>query len=300
MNTLYKNKDLIFSIKDNIDKITENKLFKQNTNEKFDISIVMTSSNRSKQTYFTLSTFNPIDCKLQVILVDDSTHDPIDLEKLKEFPFHIDLIQINRETKNWFNPLVNYNIGFKFIKGSKVIIQNAEVCHIGNVLNFVKDIVDDIYYVFDVNASLNYETNEEIYKYNQLTTEIYNQQLFDVWYQSASNNRNLHFLTAMTKSTFDKVKCFDYDCTMGSCHDDDDFLLKIISKNINIQNCHHTQYNIGGIHLFHVLASQVWDHGVELNNKLFESKKRIYNLNSKYISATENKEEFESNYKLLS
>ena len=98
---------------------------------------------------------------------------------------------------------------------------------------------------------------------------------------------------------FDKVKCFDYDYTMGSCYDDDDFLLKIISKNINIQNCHHTQYNIGGIHLFHVLAGQVWDHSVETNEKLFAIKKRIYNLNSKYISASENKEEFESNYKLL-
>ena len=290
MDTLYKNKNLILSIKDSINDINVNELFTVNTNETFDISIVMTSSNRSTQTYFTLSTLNPIDCKLQVILVDDSTHDPINLEKLKEFPFHIDLIQINRDVKNWFNPLVNYNIGFKFIKGSKVIIQNAEVCHIGNVLSFVKNIIDDNYYVFDVKASSNFEKNEEIYKYNQLTTEIYNQPLFSIWYQSESNNRNLHFFTAMTKTTFDKVKCFDYDYTMGSCYDDDDFLLKIISKNINIQNCHHTQYNIGGIHLFHVLAGQVWDHSVETNEKLFAIKKRIYNLNSKYISASENKE----------
>ena len=169
----------------------------------------MTSSNRSKQTYFTLSTLDPLDCKLQVILVDDSTHDPIDLEKLKEFSFHIDFIQINRDVKNWFNPLVNYNIGFKFIKGSKVIIQNAEVCHIGSVLNFVKNIIDDNYYVFDVNASSNFETNEKIYNhcgrlnelidqspYNHLTTEIYNQPLFYRWYQSESNNRNLHFFNS--------------------------------------------------------------------------------------------------------
>ena len=101
----------------------------------------------------------------------------------------------------------------------------------------------------------------------------------------------------MTKATFDKVKCFDYDYTMGSSYDD--FLLKIISKNINIQNCYHTQYNIGGIHLFHNFAQHVWDCGVEMNHNLFITKQRIYNLNSKYISATENKEEFESNYKLL-
>ena len=98
----------------------------------------MTSSNRSKQVYYTLNTIQNSDYKnIQVIIVDDSDNDPILEINLRKYPFYIDLICIKKENRNWHNPCVNYNIGFEFIKGSKVIIQNSEVCHIGDVLIFI-------------------------------------------------------------------------------------------------------------------------------------------------------------------
>ena len=82
--------------------------------------------------------------------MDDSDVDPIIKEELEKYSFYIDFISIKRQNKNWINPCVNYNIGFEFIKGSKVIIQNSEVCHIGDVLIFIdNNLKQNEYLVFD-------------------------------------------------------------------------------------------------------------------------------------------------------
>jgi hypothetical protein len=306
MQTLLRSKEHIFNIKSKVETgdttlyshfCIENGTIDNNT-----ISIVMTSSNRSKQTYFTLQTMsNSVNKNVQVIIVDDSDGDPIDADVLKNYPFTIDFIKINRANKCWHNPLVNYNIGFQFIKGSKVVIQNAEVCHVGDLLQFVNNNVceENKYYVFDVNASKDFETNQQIYNSNMNTIEIYSKDLFDHWYQCANNNRNLHFLTALTKSTFDKIGGFSYDYTMGSWYDDDDFVLKIKAKNIDIVNIFHDTYNVGGIHLHHGYSSHTWDQGVERNQNLFNIKQLIYQKCGKYIDATENIEDFECKYLTL-
>ena len=136
-----------------------------------EVSIVMTSCNRSKQVYYTLKTIcgSSKAGKVHIVLVDDSDSDPVLKCKLEEFisRLHsIDFICINREMKNWANPCVNYNIGFQYIDegSSKVVIQNGEVCHIGDVLKYVESISENEYHVFDVKASENFKTNEKIYE----------------------------------------------------------------------------------------------------------------------------------------
>ncbi len=296
METLLKSKNLIFDIKSKIENL-DTSLFSHYVINNYEInanttSVVMTASNRSKQTYFTLTSMLKSKIKnLQIIIVDDSTNDPININVLKNYPYYIDLIQVNRQNKIWFNPLVNYNLGFKFIKGSYVIIQNAEVCHLGDVLSNVHNkALDDYYCVFDVKPSKSYETNEEIYINDISTVDIYDKEFLfgDIWYQSVNHNRNFHFLTAMNINTFDKVKCFSYDMTMGSCYDDDDFLLKIISKKILVLNLFNTEYKCGGIHMFHGYASHNWDYAAEFNETFFKHKKRIYNDEGIYIDVTEN------------
>lgn len=309
MNNLRDHKQHIFNVKNKVNSLDKS-LFTHNLIENHritenTISIVMTSSNRSKQTYFTLTTIaNSSFEDIHLIIIDDSNEDPINLDILKTFPFYIDLININKANKDWHNPLVNYNIGFKFIKGSRVIIQNAEVCHIGDVLNFVhKNVQDDNYYVFDVKASLSYDTNETIYNF-PLTylnhTDVYaREDLFSQWYQHAINNRNYHFLTALTKTTFDNIHEFSYDCTMGASYDDNDFILKIRSKNINFINVFNNIFNVGGIHLFHGWAGEQWDHGRPQNEDLFNSKNRVFQESGKYIDVTFDCNKFDENFQKL-
>jgi hypothetical protein len=252
------------------------------------ISIVMTSSNRAEQVYYTLKTIEKASFKnIHIILVEDSDVDPIIHSMINGFAFYIDLVVIRKENKNWINPLVNYNIGFKFIKGSKVIIQNSEVCHIDDVIGWVsKYITDNNYYSFDVKAINSFESNREIYKINNLTIDIYSKEhlfrLDEPWYHGRNNITNYHFLTAMTKTTFDLIKNFSYDYTFGVDWDDNDFLLKIKSKNINIINLFHDEYNLGGIHLFHTSSYLKWN-GVESNNEIFRNKKNHYDMYNEYI-----------------
>ena len=309
MNSLIRNFEKIFEIKQNIytSQYYDHFVSMKNTFTMNTISIIMTSSNRSKQTYYTLNSFkNSSYTNIHVVLVDDSTTDPVDFNILKEYPFSIDFIKIKRENKIWINPCVNYNIGFLFIKGGKVIIQNAEVFHVGDVLKYVNETVNDIsYHVFDVKSSNSYNSNEIIYSNNNHSIDVYNNpSIFNsgviAWYQSSkTNNRGFHFLTAMTLYTFKIFQEFSYDYAFGGAWDDDDLVLKIISKKIPIVSVDHTISKCGGIHLYHVLAGNDWEKGVETNTSLFAAKKNYYNVNKAYIEITESRELYEENMKKI-
>jgi len=251
------------------------------------ISIVMTASNRSKQTYFTLQTIqNSSHKSIQLIIVDDSDKEPITKEELEKFPFYINFISINRQNKNWINPVVNYNIGFGYIKGNKVVIQNAEVCHVGDVLGYIgTQILDDNYYVCDIRASKSLDTNNIIYDNNINSIDIYknNELYIKWWYQGKNRLVNYHFLTALTTQTFNKIKNFSYDYTMGLNYDDDDFLLKINANNIKINNLFHDKYYFGGIHLWHSSTLRKTIRKIESNENIFIWKKEYYLKNKDYI-----------------
>jgi hypothetical protein len=231
------------------------------------ISIVMTSHERSRQVYYTLHTIQKSLYKnIQIIIVDDSTNDLVQLEELEKFNMHIELIKINREKKYWSNPCINYNIGFAYVKGGKVIIQNSEVCHIGDVISYLsRTYNDNVYYSFDVKASRNFDTNEHIYEHIYPTIAIYEKDLWETnpiitWYQhSVHRNLNYHFLCGMTRYTFDKIGGFSYDYSFGSWYDDDDFILKIKCIGISIHTVKNDVEHVGGIHLFHGYSHNISD-----------------------------------------
>jgi hypothetical protein len=289
MQTLFSNKDSIFEIKKKVDRL-DNSLFIHYNYPNIPIyddtiSIVMTSSNRSRQVYYTLKTIKKCSFKnIHVIIVDDSDIDPIKKEELEKYPYHIDLVYIRTENKNWINPVINYNIGFKFIKGSRVVIQNAEVCYVGDILGWIsKNVSDNNYYSFDVKAINSFENNEVIYNTNNLMNNIYlKDNLFSMWYHGRNNITNYHFLTAMTRNTFELVKNFSYDYTFGVDYDDNDFLLKIKSKQINIVNLFHDEYFLGGIHLYHTSSYLKWVNIIS-NSEIFNKKLNHYNNLNEYI-----------------
>lgn len=252
------------------------------------VSIVMTSSNRSKQTYYTLSTISRDTYKnVQVILVDDSTSDPINVDVLKEYPYTIDFVRILPDKKIWGNPCVNYNIGFQFIEGGKVIIQNAEVCHVGNVIDYVHTSVNDnLYAVFDVKTTTGLQFNDIVYSKPSMSTDIFSDKLVfneETWYQSAIHrNTKFHFLAATTRDTFNKIGGFSYDYTIGNAYDDNDFVLRIESLGIQIDSLSHKDVKCGGIHLYHTPSGVAWGSKLPLNNIVFEEKKKHYATTGKY------------------
>lgn len=276
------------------------------------ISIVMTSHERSQQVYFTLETINRCSFKdVQVIIVDDSSIDKINIERLSQFNMHIELISINREYKYWANPCVNYNIGFQYIRGGKVIIQNGEVCYIGDILSYIdRNVIKDNYYVFDVKATRDFSINNLIYNKHNLSTSIYNEDIWTInvlkgWYQhSIHRNANYHFLTAVSRETFDRIGEFSYDYSFGACYDDDDLVLKIRNNMINIINVRHEEEGIGGIHLYHGYTLNIINsdaYNKPQNDDLFNKKKRMVEQTHKYLELSEymNFDVLQNTYNLL-
>ena len=282
LETLMSNKQKIAYIKRNLHtgKFYDHVRIQKRPVTSDTISIVMTSANRSLQTLYTLETIGRSTYSdVQVILVDDSTTDPIHASQLAMYPFTIDFIRIKRDAKIWGNPCVNYNIGFKFVEGGKVVIQNAEVCHVGNVVQYVHDSVDEkSYVVFDVASLEGFLQNEVIYSKSVLTTDVYSENsLYGgfKWYQSvAYRNNRYHFLSAMSRSTFDQIGGFSYDYTIGNGYDDDDFILKIEYRGIPMLSVAHTDVACGGLHLFHTHSGASWGGRLPLNDVVFSEKQK--------------------------
>jgi hypothetical protein len=295
MNNILVNKDKIQRIKENVqtDLYYNHEYIEKRPITDKTISIVMTASERSRQTYFTLQSISNSDYKdIHIILVDDSEMDPIDVNKLREYEFTFDFIKIKRDKKEWVNPCINYNIGFKFIKGGYVIIQNAEVCHIGKVIDYIINNIQNEYLVFDVRGIMNYLMNEIVYKdgtnsINIFEKEILYSTLWITWFQSKiHNDKKYHFLTACKRDIFNKIKEFSYDYTLGISYDDDDFVLKIDSLHIPIRSINHIESNCGGIHLYHNTYNREISIIKTMNRDIFENKYEYYNKNKVYIEYT--------------
>ena len=305
MQTLLANKDAIFELKKKVEgkdaSLSDHVAIPNIPITAETISIVMTACNRSTQTYFTLQTIQNSSHKaIQVIIIDDSDADPITKESLEKYPFYIDFISIKTQNKKWVNPVVNYNIGFEYIKGSKVVIQNAEVCHVGDVLGYMGEkITPNNYYICDVRSLKSFCSNSYIYQCNTNTIDIYNlKNVYRKWYQGKLRMSNLHFLVGMTLDTFDKLKRFSYDYSFGVDADDIDFVIKIKSKNINIVNLFHDEYYFGGIHLYHISSYLKWEN-IESNNSMYFKKNDYFIKTGNYIDITENIESFDEKYNII-
>jgi len=249
------------------------------------ISIVMTACDRSIQTYFTIETIAKSMYKnIQVILVDDSLLDFVSVEKLEKYNIHIDLIHI--KNKFWINPCINYNIGFKHIRGSKVIIQNAEVCHIGDVINYVAtNINNDEYHVLNVYALKGPNENNLLYDIGPMIFDNH-QKIISIngdWYQHPIHrNAHYHFLTATTKETFDKIGGFDIDYALGVSWDDDSLVFKITNSDIKMVNPN----SIMGIHQWHPQTNSGHHSNNFQNLHLYNCKCAYYKINKTFLDLT--------------
>jgi glycosyltransferase involved in cell wall biosynthesis len=280
---LLANYEKLYKVKDLLNTMDTNYFTTTKINEKEitpnTISIVMTACNRSIQTYFTLDTINKSSHKdVQIILVDDSSTDPALISKLETFNMHIELINI--KNKFWINPCVNYNIGFKHIKGSKVIIQNAEVCHMDDILNYViNNVNDEEYHSVNIYALNSIEQNKSLYDNpGQDVTK-----LKGMWYQHPIHrNAYFHFLVALTKKSFDKFSGFDIDYAVGVDYDDNALVHRVKNNNIKLINVPL----LLGVHQWHAQSSAGSQSGNISNIVLWDCKQNYYNKHKMFLDLT--------------
>lgn len=121
--------------------------------------------NRKKQLITTLETIKKSKHKdFSVIIVDDASNEEHKLNDIIDnYDFPIKLIRIEPKNKTWKNSCIPYNIGFKHADGDIIIIQNPEVCHIGDVMSYVNDNLEkDQYITFSCYASPHYMYNDKL------------------------------------------------------------------------------------------------------------------------------------------
>ncbi len=266
------------------------------------ISIVMAYHNRRTQLIRTLNSIDKTNYnknKIQIIIVNDNSSEEHSINDLNDkFDLDIFVINIPKKQKKWVNSCVPYNIGFNHIKYDKVIIQNPECYHNGDILSYTdKNLTDKNYFSFGC-YSLNYdETNNDKYDHIELLDKKFDTVCSSGWYNHDKHRPSYyHFCSAITKDNLKELNGFDEDYKDGIGWDDNEILhriklLNLETKIINDPFVFH-QYHDSENYRYNNLTPQSEK---DQKNKLFYDNKTIYNnktlklpnyeiLNNKYYT----------------
>lgn len=226
------------------------------------ISIVTAYYNRKKLFERTLKSIarQNFDKGLEVIAVDDGSDEHERLEDLTvQFPF-LKVIRLEKENKWYQNSCIPFNIGFRAAKGDKVILQNPECLHFGNVLEYTENNLTDTNYLsfacFSLdkdsteNLDLLLETPKEITAIIQKDDHIILNDGDAGWYNhSVHRPEAYHFCTAISKKSLQKLKGFDERFALGIAYDDNELIervkallqIKFVDEEIVLHQNHYSQ-----------------------------------------------------------
>lgn len=207
---------------------------------KYDISIVMGYYNRKPQIINTLNYFEHQykTYNYEVILVDDNSDPEHHLDDvIKNYTFPIKYIKITEEEKgDRINPCTTYNKGFNQAEGERVIIQNPECIHRGDILGYVKqNITYNDYTAFSCYNCSSQELTEELLQNSSLINDhSFNSRNKFQWYNHPTYRPvHYHFCAAIMNDNLKLLGGFDEEFAKGHSYDDNEILLSI-SKNLKL------------------------------------------------------------------
>jgi len=212
-------------------------------------SICMAYFNRKKQIYKTIESIGESSIQdYEIIIVDDGSSEEhrLDLNEMKtRCNGNVQLLEIDKEKKTWFNPCVAYNISFSAATGDNIIIQNPETYHMGDLLLAAQQrIKDGEYYTFHTIA-LNEDASEGLYaRKNIAEVSAYMQPILNsthhlrpgenpymgyiIWYNHKKYRPNhYHFISAITRNNLYQLGGFDERYKDDHSWDDNEFLIRI-------------------------------------------------------------------------
>jgi len=277
------------------------------------ISIIIGYYNRKKQLFYTLKTIsNSLYKNIEIIIVDDCSDNPTDI--LNESDFHnfnidIKLISIKKNEKTWINPCVGYNRGIRESTGDIIILQNAEVCHIGDAISYVVNNLKKNNWItlncyglnnFKDNEYIYSHNNNDIYKYiNQIWKEKNNysiipggNSLFKNTVGGWLNHFLFHFVAyhyfgaIFRDDLLNKMNGgFDLDYANGICFDDNDFIKRLIVNNFEFTINTFCELEPFVIHLFHEKSTHLINNKEEkwnINKKIYDEKCKNMNITNNW------------------
>lgn len=266
------------------------------------ISIVMAYYNRKDLLKFTLDSIKLSKYKnFEIIIVDDGSSSEHRIDDFIELYscFDIKLIKIDPLTKKSKNSCIPFNIGFKYVTGDIIIIQNPECCHIGDVLSYTADhLKDGEYFSYTCMAMKDIASNDTLYKY--ITNNNFYDRVKRYVLALAAKQKNrkcwynhekyrpcaYHFLSALTKNLLLKINGFDERYAFGTCYDDVEILQRIkkLQTKIIIPTISPTNDIPFCIHQWHPTRVDAYNSDLmELNKKIFYEHMKSINIDPSKI-----------------
>lgn len=189
------------------------------------ISIAIAYHNRLPQLSFTLKRLQSLFFKGEIIIADDFSYPDQSAEKVCEnFPkLDIKIVYPKQKT---MNPSNAYNTAFRHCTKDIVFIQNAECAWVHNLAEYVlENLRQGDYLVFSCKALSEAETAS-------LSDSNIESVKGLMWYQhsqSPTNNRCLHFCTALWRKDLNTLLGGGFDTRFyeGHSFDDDEFVYRV-------------------------------------------------------------------------
>lgn len=238
------------------------------------ISIVTAYYNRKKIFEKTLESIEKSEVKdIEVIAVDDGSREEERLEDLVDKYSFLKVIRLESKNKWYVNPCIPFNVGFREVKGDKVIIQNPECYHKDDIIKFTLDNLKENTYLSYGCYSVNEEKTNNIL--NNRTDLSYFEFLpkrcsfdgDDGWYNhSHLRPEAFHFCAAITKNDLFDLGGFDERYADGYAWDDNEFVHRIKLKKMNISFVDHK------------VALHLWHYGNDENKTTFNQHSRDHNF----------------------
>jgi len=202
------------------------------------ISIVMSYYNRLRQLRHTLQTISNSRHKdVEIVIVDDFSDDGDKLDTLpKLFPnlaFNIMHMHDRQDKKTYCNPCVPYNIAFRASRGDKIIIQNPECCHMGDVLQYTQaNLTDSNYLSYHCYAATKSET--DVLHTGQPMPMFTHKK--SRWYNHITDRpAAFHFACAITRKNLVELNGFDERYACGHDYDDAELVVRIQNLGLAIE-----------------------------------------------------------------
>lgn len=241
------------------------------------ISIVMSYHNRYDLFQYTLSTISESDYSgsFELILVDDFSDDGVDelVDKFSNLNIRYFKMSDIYEERWYTNPSIPYNVGFSKIRGDKVIIQNPECCHIGDVLSHTeKNLTKDNYLSYHCWASTkahlpllwDSETRNQVLNLKPSSVQWYNHRV--------RRPKAFHFANAIHIDNLKRLNGFDERFAKGTSFDDTEFVFRVNQMDLKIDFVEAPYV----IHQWHPTSPSLAS-GVPNNRKLYDKIVAEYN-----------------------
>lgn len=171
----------------------------------------------------------------ELIIVDDASVPPLNCPDAK-------VIRIEEKDKWYHNPCIPYNMAFKEAKGDVIIIQNPECLHVGDVLKYTLDNIQDGRYISFGCYALNELQTRRLRRGGAIPPtepKVFGGKVrvsWNGWYNHPVYRPvAYHFCSAITKKDLDVLGGFDERYANGVAFDDDALIRSIRRLGMDVQ-----------------------------------------------------------------